>query len=63
MVGALAVQAGLVLALFSIPNSHFGLSAITAAVEGLAAASDRGAQFVFGYLRRFRLFLVFVSCR
>jgi CNT family concentrative nucleoside transporter len=50
MVGALAVQAGLVLALFSIPNSHFGLSAITAAVEGLAAASDRGAQFVFGYL-------------
>jgi concentrative nucleoside transporter, CNT family len=49
-VGALALQAGLVLALFAIPNSQSVLSAITAGVGGLAAASDRGAQFVFGHL-------------
>lgn len=48
--GALAIQGGLVLALFAIPNSQAALSAITAGVDGLAAASDRGAQFVFGYL-------------
>ncbi|MBL8548285.1 MAG: nucleoside transporter [Hyphomonadaceae bacterium] len=48
--GSLAVQAGLVLALFAIPNSKGVLSGITAAVDGLADAADRGAQFVFGYL-------------
>jgi CNT family concentrative nucleoside transporter len=48
--GALAVQAGLVLALFAIPNSQAVLSGVTAAVDGLADAADRGAQFVFGYL-------------
>jgi CNT family concentrative nucleoside transporter len=48
--GALSVQAGLVLLLFAVPNSQALLSAITAAVDGLASASDRGAQFVFGYL-------------
>lgn len=49
-IGALAVQAGLVLVLFAIPNAHAVLSGVTAAVNGLADASDRGAQFVFGYL-------------
>ncbi|MGQ0534102.1 MAG: Na+ dependent nucleoside transporter N-terminal domain-containing protein [Caulobacteraceae bacterium] len=49
-IGALAVQAGLVLLLFAIPNSQAVLSGITAAVDGLADAADRGAQFVFGYL-------------
>ncbi len=48
--GALAVQAGLVIALFAIPNSQALLGGVTAAVDGLANASDRGAQFVFGYL-------------
>ncbi len=50
VVGALAVQAGLVLALFAIPNSQGVLAAITGAVDGLSAATDKGTQFVFGYL-------------
>jgi concentrative nucleoside transporter, CNT family len=48
--GALAVQAGLVLLLFAVPASHVVLSAVNSAVDGLASATDRGAQFVFGYL-------------
>lgn len=48
--GAVAVQAGLVLALFAIPGSQSVLAAITGAVDGLAAATNRGTQFVFGYL-------------
>jgi CNT family concentrative nucleoside transporter len=44
------VQAGLVLALFAIPGSQGVLAAITGAVDGLAAATRVGAQFVFGYL-------------
>ncbi|MFN5081931.1 MAG: NupC/NupG family nucleoside CNT transporter [Brevundimonas sp.] len=49
-IGAVAVQAGLVLALFAIPGSQGVLAAITGAVDGLAAATRVGAQFVFGYL-------------
>ncbi len=49
-IGALAVQAGLVLALFAIPNSRAVLASVTSAVDGLAAATDHGTQFVFGYL-------------
>ena len=48
--GALIVQAALVLALFAIPGSQGVLSAVTGVVDGLAAATNRGAQFVFGYL-------------
>jgi CNT family concentrative nucleoside transporter len=48
--GAIAVQAGLVLALFGIPGSENVLAAITGAVDGLATATNRGTQFVFGYL-------------
>lgn len=48
--GAVAVQATLVLALFAIPGSENLLAAISGAVEGLAAATRRGTQFVFGYL-------------
>jgi CNT family concentrative nucleoside transporter len=48
--GAVAVQAGLVLALFAIPGSQGVLSAITGAVDGLARATNEGAKFVFGYL-------------
>lgn len=49
-IGAVAVQAALVLALFAIPGSQGVLAAITGAVDGLAAATRVGAQFVFGYL-------------
>ncbi len=49
-IGALAVQGGLVLLLFAIPNSQAVLSGITSGVDGLADAADRGAQFVFGFL-------------
>jgi len=48
--GAIAVQAALVLALFAIPGSQVVLAAITGAVDGLARATARGTQFVFGYL-------------
>ena len=48
--GAIAVQALLVLALFGIPGSQLVLAAITGAVDGLATATNRGTQFVFGYL-------------
>ncbi|MDP2764721.1 MAG: nucleoside transporter C-terminal domain-containing protein [Brevundimonas sp.] len=48
--GAVAVQSTLVLALFAIPGSERLLSAISGAVAGLAAATNRGTQFVFGYL-------------
>ena len=50
MLGALGVQAGLVLLLFALPDARTFLSGVNGAVDGLAAASDRGAQFVFGYL-------------
>ena len=48
--GAVAVQSTLVLALFAIPGSERLLSAISGAVASLAAATNRGTQFVFGYL-------------
>jgi CNT family concentrative nucleoside transporter len=48
--GAVGVQALLVLALFAIPGSQGVLAAITGAVDGLALATARGTQFVFGYL-------------
>jgi Nucleoside permease len=48
--GAVAVQAALVLGLFAIPGSQSVLAAITGAVDGLNAATQRGTQFVFGYL-------------
>ncbi|KQW80850.1 NupC/NupG family nucleoside CNT transporter [Brevundimonas sp. Root1279] len=49
-VGAIAVQAALVLILFGIPGSDSVLSAITGAVDGLNRATQQGTQFVFGYL-------------
>jgi len=48
--GAIAAQAILVLALFAIPGSQVVLSAITGSVDGLNRATQRGTQFVFGYL-------------
>ena len=48
--GAVGVQAALVLALFAIPGSQVVLAGITGAVDGLTVAAGKGAQFVFGYL-------------
>ncbi|WP_421730987.1 NupC/NupG family nucleoside CNT transporter [Brevundimonas sp.] len=48
--GAIAVQALLVLALFGIPGSQVVLAAITGAVDGVAIATNEGTKFVFGYL-------------
>ncbi|MBI1250980.1 MAG: NupC/NupG family nucleoside CNT transporter [Alphaproteobacteria bacterium] len=48
--GSLSVQAALVLLLFAVPNSQAVLNGVTSAVDGLAAATDQGTQFVFGYL-------------
>jgi CNT family concentrative nucleoside transporter len=48
--GALALQAGLVLALFAAPTAQALLNGVNAAVDGLAQATDKGTQFVFGYL-------------
>ncbi|NBW07054.1 MAG: NupC/NupG family nucleoside CNT transporter [Caulobacteraceae bacterium] len=49
-IGAIGVQAALVLALFAIPGSQVVLAGITGAVDGLSVATAQGAQFVFGYL-------------
>lgn len=49
-VGALGLQAGLVLLIFALPNASLLLNGIGAVVGGLADASARGAQFVFGFL-------------
>ena len=48
--GAIGVQAVLVLALFAIPGSQVVLAGITGAVDGLSRATTEGAKFVFGYL-------------
>ncbi|CAL1692565.1 Putative nucleoside permease NupX [Brevundimonas subvibrioides] len=48
--GAIGVQALLVLALFAIPGSQGVLAAVTGAVDGLAIATSEGTKFVFGFL-------------
>ena len=50
VLGAIAVQALLVVALFGFPAMQAVLDGVNAGVDGLAAATRRGAQFVFGYL-------------
>jgi concentrative nucleoside transporter, CNT family len=49
-VGAIAVQAVLVLALFGIEELRAGMRAVGGAVEGLAASTQAGVAFVFGFL-------------
>ena len=49
-VGAVAVQAALVLATFAIPGSQVVLDGINNAVKGLELATEEGTKFVFGYL-------------
>lgn len=48
--GAVAVQVGLVLLLFGTPGAQTVVSGVNDAVDGLAAATARGTQFVFGYM-------------
>ena len=48
--GALTVQILLVLALFGLPGARSVVRGINAGVDGLAAATAQGTQFVFGYM-------------
>jgi CNT family concentrative nucleoside transporter len=48
--GALALQAGLVLLMFAAPGARVALWAVNGAIDGLASATDTGTQFVFGFL-------------
>ena len=48
--GALAVQIGLVFLLFGLPAARGVVAGISSGVDGLAAATAQGTQFVFGYL-------------
>ncbi len=49
-IGAIAVQAILVLALFGLPALRSGLQGVGVAVDGLAASTQAGVAFVFGFL-------------
>lgn len=49
-IGALVVQVGLILLLFGLPAARGVVAGISAAVDGLGAATAQGTQFVFGYL-------------
>jgi CNT family concentrative nucleoside transporter len=49
-IGAIALQVGLVLLLFGLPGSRAAVSAMNGVVDGLAAATAQGTQFVFGYM-------------
>ena len=48
--GAVAVLVLLVLGLFGIPGARAVVRGINAGVDGLAAATAQGTQFVFGYM-------------
>ena len=48
--GAVAVQVLLVLGLFGVPGARAVVRGINAGVDGLAAATAQGTQFVFGYM-------------
>jgi CNT family concentrative nucleoside transporter len=50
ILGAMAVQAGLVLLVFALPGSRHVLGAITGTVDALDAATQQGTRFIFGYL-------------
>jgi CNT family concentrative nucleoside transporter len=49
-IGAIAVQGLLVLALFSLPPLRAALQGVGLAVDGLAASTQAGVAFVFGFL-------------
>ena len=49
-IGAILVQAVLVLALFGLPALRAGLESVGVAVDGLARSTQTGVAFVFGFL-------------
>ncbi|MDB5464384.1 MAG: sodium dependent nucleoside transporter [Phenylobacterium sp.] len=49
-IGAVVVQALLVLALFGLPALRSGLQGVGHAVDGLSSATQAGVAFVFGFL-------------
>ena len=49
-IGAIVVQVGLVLLLFGLPQAQAMLRGVNGAVEGLAASTQAGTAFVFGFL-------------
>jgi len=49
-IGAVQVQAALILATFAIPGSQVVLDGVNNAVKGLELATEEGTKFVFGYL-------------
>jgi CNT family concentrative nucleoside transporter len=48
--GAVAVQAGLVLLLFGLPSARAVLGGASAVVDGLSGSTQAGVKFVFGFL-------------
>jgi CNT family concentrative nucleoside transporter len=48
--GSMAVQVGLILLLFGLPGAQGVIQTINNGVDGLAAATAKGTQFVFGYM-------------
>jgi concentrative nucleoside transporter, CNT family len=48
--GALGVQVGLILLLFGLPAAQGVIEGVNRGVDGLAAATAQGTQFVFGYM-------------
>lgn len=50
VLGVVAAQTALVVILFALPASRVVLDAATAAVNGLAASTQAGVKFVFGFL-------------
>ncbi|RAK56596.1 NupC/NupG family nucleoside CNT transporter [Phenylobacterium deserti] len=49
-IGAVLLQAVLVLALFGLPALRVGLQGVGQAVDGLASSTQAGVSFVFGFL-------------
>ena len=50
MIGAIAIQVVLILALFAVPQSHVLLGGVANGMSALSDATDQGMQFVFGYM-------------
>ncbi|HEY9237007.1 MAG TPA: nucleoside transporter C-terminal domain-containing protein [Phenylobacterium sp.] len=48
--GSIVVQIGLIVLLFGLPGAQAMIQAINDGVDGLAAATAKGTQFVFGYM-------------
>ncbi len=49
-IGAILVQAGLVYLMFGLPGSREVINGLTGVVNALDAATQKGTEFIFGYL-------------